>query len=101
MVAKRVAVVGGGISGLSAAWNLLKGAAPVKVTIYEASPRVGGWIRSVRNKGGGVFEFGPRSLRATGPAARCAMEVVRIAVIKLILILDHSNHSYSCVYRVT
>ena len=73
---KRVAVIGGGISGLSAAWGLLRNNQALKVTVYESSPRVGGWIRSGRNRGGGVFEYGPRSLRATGPAARCAMEVV-------------------------
>lgn len=76
----RVAVIGGGISGLSAAWGLLRSSGPVEVVIYEASPRVGGWIRSGRSKGGGVFEFGPRSLRATGPAARCAMEVVSLLI---------------------
>lgn len=73
---KRVAVIGGGISGLSAAWGLLRSNKAVEVIIYESSPRVGGWMRSGRSRGGGVFEYGPRSIRATGPAARCAMEVV-------------------------
>lgn len=76
VVGKKVAVLGGGISGLSAAWSLLRSTSPVEVTIYEASSRVGGWVWSTRSKGGGVFEFGPRSLRATGSAARCTMELV-------------------------
>ncbi|MFG0333851.1 MAG: protoporphyrinogen oxidase [Maioricimonas sp. JB049] len=38
----RVAVVGGGISGLAAAHRLLEQNPAVAVTVYEASPRVGG-----------------------------------------------------------
>ena len=75
-MAKRIAVLGGGISGLSAAWNLLRATAPVKLTLYESSHNVGGWMKSLKTKDGAVYEMGPRSLRTAGTAARVAMELV-------------------------
>jgi len=45
--APRVAVVGAGIAGLNAAYQLKK--AGVAATVYEASARVGGRMRSVKN----------------------------------------------------
>jgi oxygen-dependent protoporphyrinogen oxidase len=39
---KDVAILGGGITGLATAYYLSRGPNPPKVTIYEASPRVGG-----------------------------------------------------------
>lgn len=60
----RIAVVGGGISGLAAAWRLQqRGAA---VTLFEASDRTGGVIRSRRERGFLVDE-GPNTLVARSP----------------------------------
>ena len=42
--AKRIAVIGSGISGMSAAWLL---AQRHEVVLYEAAPRLGGHTRSV------------------------------------------------------
>ena len=45
----RVVVVGGGITGLVAAYRLVAGgdgAAPVQVTLVESSPRLGGKVRT-------------------------------------------------------
>lgn len=44
-VPKRIAIVGGGISGLACAWLL---ASHHDVTLYEAAPRFGGHARTVR-----------------------------------------------------
>jgi len=61
---KSVAIIGAGITGLTAAFYLKrKGLA---VTIYEASPRVGGVIQSIR-KDGYLAEFGPNTLLETSP----------------------------------
>ena len=43
---KKVAVIGSGPAGLSAAWNLNKRGH--SVTVYERHDRVGGWISSLR-----------------------------------------------------
>ena len=59
-----VAIIGGGITGLTAAFRLKEQG--VSATIYEASERVGGVIRSVR-KDGFLAEFGPNTVLETSP----------------------------------
>ena len=55
-------VVGGGISGLAAAWELTGGATPrdgaPAVTLLEASPQLGGPLQS-EDIGGRVVDLGP------------------------------------------
>lgn len=63
-----VGIIGGGITGLTAAYRLSRDPKCSKVTVYEKGPRVGGWIQSEKiNVDGGhiVFEYGPRTLRAS------------------------------------
>ncbi|HCO27079.1 MAG: protoporphyrinogen oxidase [Gimesia sp.] len=53
--AKRIAVVGGGITGLSAAFHLQELAQeknqPVEVTLFESQPEAGGWIGTISQDG--------------------------------------------------
>ncbi|MDP1561913.1 MAG: protoporphyrinogen oxidase [Pirellulaceae bacterium] len=49
--AKRIAIIGGGITGLSAAYHLLKGNRQLDVTIYETGSRVGGVIQTEQQDG--------------------------------------------------
>lgn len=61
-----VAVLGGGITGLAAAYYLTKELPTAKITVYEASDRLGGWLSSKRvpvKDGSILFEAGPRTLR--------------------------------------
>ncbi len=62
MAGSRVVVVGGGISGLSAAWELTGGAEPAAaapaVVVLEASDRLGGALRS-DEFGGRTVDVGP------------------------------------------
>lgn len=64
---KRIAVIGGGISGLSAAFYLQKFSRerqlPVAITLFEGSGRLGGKIRTLR-RDGCVIEQGPDSFLA-------------------------------------
>jgi oxygen-dependent protoporphyrinogen oxidase len=61
---KPVAIIGGGITGLTAAFRLQQKNIPV--TLYEASDRVGGVIQSFRHDGY-LAEFGPNTLLETSP----------------------------------
>ncbi len=58
---KRIAIVGGGIAGLAAAHELAllaRNGDPVQATLFEASPRLGGIVETVR-EGGFLIEGGP------------------------------------------
>lgn len=61
---KSVAIIGAGITGLTAAFNLKRQG--LAVTVYEASGRVGGVIQSLRQDGY-LAEFGPNTLLETSP----------------------------------
>ncbi|HWL53262.1 MAG TPA: protoporphyrinogen oxidase [Chthoniobacteraceae bacterium] len=61
---KPVAIVGGGITGLSAAHRL--SALGIPVTVYEAAPQVGGVIRS-ESCDGFLAEAGPNTILDTSP----------------------------------
>jgi oxygen-dependent protoporphyrinogen oxidase len=61
---KPVAVIGGGITGLTAAFYLQRKGVPV--TLYESSGRVGGVIQSIR-RDGFLAEFGPNTILETSP----------------------------------
>ncbi|MGH9555071.1 MAG: protoporphyrinogen oxidase, partial [Terriglobales bacterium] len=70
---KRVAIIGGGIAGLSAAFYLeqhRRRGAPLEYTFYEGSPRLGGVIRTERTSDGFLVEAGPDSFLSEKPWAR-------------------------------
>lgn len=69
---KRIAIIGGGIAGLTAAYELSRLAssgAAVEVVLFEASPRLGGIVETVR-EGGFVVECGPDAWVTEKPWAR-------------------------------
>lgn len=69
---KNIAVIGGGITGLSTAHYLAKYASKgTTITLYEASDRLGGWLNTQHvgieyngAKSTVRFERGPRTLRS-------------------------------------
>jgi oxygen-dependent protoporphyrinogen oxidase len=90
-----IAVLGGGISGLSAAYYLARLApTTTKIVLIEGKERVGGWIQSRRvapgkydnktnlpelsndEKNSILFEAGPRSLRPAGVNGTILLEMV-------------------------
>lgn len=69
---KRIAVIGGGIAGVSAAYELAlqqRAGAPIEFILFEATPRLGGIVETVR-RNGFVIECGPDSWVTEKPWAR-------------------------------
>ncbi|GAC1430185.1 MAG: hypothetical protein NVSMB62_27660 [Acidobacteriaceae bacterium] len=71
----RIAIIGGGIAGLTAAWQLHRLAPeaaaagkPIHTTLFESSSRLGGIIQTVR-EGGFVIETGPDAWLTAKPWA--------------------------------
>jgi oxygen-dependent protoporphyrinogen oxidase len=73
---KRVAIVGGGVAGLAAAYELARLArdgVAVQVVLFEASTRLGGIVETVR-EGGFIIEGGPDGWVTEKPWARELVE---------------------------
>jgi oxygen-dependent protoporphyrinogen oxidase len=69
---KRIAIVGGGVAGVTAAYELAqlaRNGAAVQVVLFEASTRLGGIVETVR-EGGFVMECGPDAWVTEKPWAR-------------------------------
>lgn len=70
----RVAVLGGGLSGLTAAWYLQRSLGRNgSVTVFEKADKPGGWAQTLREPF--HFEKGPRSFRIT-EETRTALELI-------------------------
>lgn len=72
MTVPRVAIVGGGLTGLTAAWYLREDA---EVVLHEASPRLGGQIRTI-DLADGPLDVGADAFlarQAAGPALLSAL----------------------------
>nr|XP_046172199.1 protoporphyrinogen oxidase [Oncorhynchus gorbuscha] len=73
---KTVAVLGGGIGGLSACFHLSKSPQVSKIVLLERAGRFGGWLSSTRREDGAVFEHGPRGIRPAGAVGRNTLNMV-------------------------
>ncbi|KAF2114066.1 hypothetical protein BDV96DRAFT_495457 [Lophiotrema nucula] len=75
----RVAIIGGGITGLAACYYTAKRYPHANVTLFERSNRLGGLIDSrfvqLDNGGTTVCEMGPRTLRANAPHTNLSLEI--------------------------
>lgn len=82
MPPKSIAVLGGGLTGLSSAFHLSRRFPTVKVKLIEKQTRLGGWVRSERiripvkeDDVSMLLEAGPRTLR---PNNKSVLELVRL-----------------------
>ncbi|RKP27553.1 hypothetical protein SYNPS1DRAFT_12499 [Syncephalis pseudoplumigaleata] len=79
---RHIVVLGGGISGLSVAYHLLRSSSAVRVTLVEATQRLGGWVHSRAvtapdSNTALVCETGPRTLRPAGEAGLATLQLVK------------------------
>jgi oxygen-dependent protoporphyrinogen oxidase len=77
---RNIAVLGGGITGLSTAHYLAQKLPTAMITLYESTGRLGGWMNTKRvnvKNGTVVFEQGPRTIRPSAPAGLVTLELVR------------------------
>lgn len=91
----RVAIVGGGISGLTTAFYLeqeRRRGAPLSFTVFEATERFGGVIRTERLDGC-IVEAGPDSFLSTKPWARELCDDLRLSS-QLIGSRDNDRKTY-------
>jgi len=96
---KRVVIIGGGISGLSAAHRTLELAdesgQPINLTLLEASGRVGGIVQT-HKRDGFLIETGPDSFISEKPAA---LELARRLGLQSHLIETNQNYRRSFVVQ--
>ncbi|KAF9647653.1 Protoporphyrinogen oxidase [Thelephora ganbajun] len=73
-----IAILGGGITGLSATYHLARKYPATRITLIEGSDRAGGWLDSHRvDVGAGtvLLEKGPRTLRSS---SKPALELINL-----------------------
>ena len=86
---QHVAVLGGGLTGLVAAFHLSRRFPAAQITLLERENRLGGWVRTERvavrdgstTLGSVVLEAGPRTLR---PNSKPLLELVSRVFISLV-----------------
>jgi oxygen-dependent protoporphyrinogen oxidase len=93
--ARRVAVIGGGVSGLAAAYTLARArqsGAPVEEFLIEAGPCLGGVVRT-ETVDGFVIEAGPDSFLAEKPQAAAMARELGLGA-DLMGSNDHARRTY-------
>ena len=89
---RRIAIIGGGISGLAAAYEIATRHRDVSFTLYEASDRLGGIVETVHEQGF-TIECGPDSWVTEKPWAR-ALAVELDLADEIISSNDHQRRTY-------
>lgn len=100
---RKIAILGGGITGLTAAHYLARHATNAHITIYEGSNRLGGWIDGQHKEIGQgkeddiLLQSGPRMLR-TGATSNKYDDLVLYDVVSTYppTAYSHSPHDLSC-----
>jgi oxygen-dependent protoporphyrinogen oxidase len=87
----KIVILGGGISGLSAAWYLRKKHPDAKITLIEKQGRLGGCIQSTRTEGF-FFEKGPRTFMAS--RSQFLLDLIEEVGLKNDLIFSQSAKRY-------
>lgn len=88
-------ILGGGLTGLSAAYYFRKCFPNNSLSLFEASNRLGGWVKSNSLANNIIFEEGPRTIRPIGPSAHNTLMLIEeLGLIKDVMPLS-SQHPAS------
>lgn len=98
MKSKTVSIIGGGISGLSAAFWLIQEDPEIEITIIEKQNKVGGWIQTEVSESLQIYESGPRTLRATKERGKALYEMITILGLDTELIFQKPSASLRYMY---
>ncbi|MBV6271363.1 protoporphyrinogen oxidase [Alcaligenaceae bacterium CGII-47] len=92
--ARRVAIIGGGITGLSTAFHLHqqknKGQLPLEFSLLESEPRLGGKIKTLRH-GAFLIEAGPDSFHIKG---KSLLDLIQAAGLGHTLIRSNTGQAF-------
>jgi oxygen-dependent protoporphyrinogen oxidase len=94
-VRPRIAVIGGGISGLAAAYDLVQRAPNVDLLLFEASDRLGGVVDTT-SRNGFLIEAAADSFLTTSPAA---VDLAHRVGLERELIASNASHRQSFVIQ--
>ncbi|MCJ1310135.1 oxygen-dependent protoporphyrinogen oxidase [Agyrium rufum] len=90
-----IGVLGGGITGLATAYFLTHLLPGTKITLYEASSRLGGWLqsKSVGLEDGKeiLFEQGPRNLRPSYPNGMVTLYLIQLLGLETEMLTTSTN----------
>ncbi len=92
---KSVIIVGGGISGLSAAYYLSKADQDIEITLLESKPKLGGVIETF-SRSGFLMEGGPDAFISEKPAA---LELIKELGIEKSVIGTNPDFRRSFIYK--
>ncbi|EAR89463.2 protoporphyrinogen oxidase (macronuclear) [Tetrahymena thermophila SB210] len=92
-IVPKIAILGGGVSGLSQSYYLHKMLKKCDIKIFEASNRVSGALQT-KNDGGFFFEQGPRSIRNGNTIFEVLKICEDIGALDLIVPSDNFDNAY-------
>jgi oxygen-dependent protoporphyrinogen oxidase len=90
-----IAIIGGGISGLSTAFYLKKENPDVKITLFEKKPNLGGKMKT-RNQDGFLFEKGSNGFLSNKPDT---LELVKESGCEDLLLKSDDNARIRYIYK--
>jgi len=87
MLPRTIAILGGGLTGLSSAFHLSRKFPAAQIYLLEQKKRLGGWVQSERVQlpqihASVLLEGGPRTLRPNG---KSVLELVRYCISSSVL----------------
>ena len=76
VVRMTLCILGGGVAGLAAAHYALRSSAYSRIVLVESSSRLGGWVQTIRQEDGVLYEKGPRTIRPAGAVGANTLALV-------------------------